>query len=199
MDAPFPPNSFDVITAFDVLEHVYDPREFLEQVQMWLRPGGIFFAKLPNIDSWEAKIFGTYWYGLELPRHLSHFSVESLRNLVCDLGFRETRIKANDQGSHMGHSMRYVCGDWFRKLGYSPVPMAKAQKPNLAWRIARKALWLSLAVPLSRLASAANAGVVLDVVLKKEAVGNSAARNPGRSTELPVATHRPNDSFDPTQ
>ena len=31
MDAPFPPNSFDVITAFDVLEHVYHPREFLNK------------------------------------------------------------------------------------------------------------------------------------------------------------------------
>jgi 2-polyprenyl-3-methyl-5-hydroxy-6-metoxy-1,4-benzoquinol methylase len=52
MDARFPPNSFDVITAFDVLEHMYQPREFLGRVLSWLRPGGIFFAELPNINSW---------------------------------------------------------------------------------------------------------------------------------------------------
>jgi SAM-dependent methyltransferase len=82
LQAPFPPGSFDVITCFDVLEHVYQPREFIAQAWEWLKPGGIFFTRLPNIDSWEARLFGSYWFGLELPRHLFHFSPRLLRNVM---------------------------------------------------------------------------------------------------------------------
>ncbi len=168
MDAPFPQNSFDVVTCFDVLEHVYEPREFLKRVLHWLRPGGILFAKLPNIDSWEAKLFRTYWYGLELPRHLFHFSPRSLRPLVADVGFSEVLIRATGHGTHVGHSIRYLCSDFIQKLGFSPKPMAEAGRSSLAWRIIRKALWVSLVVPLSKIPTAANAGVVIDVILKKD-------------------------------
>jgi 2-polyprenyl-3-methyl-5-hydroxy-6-metoxy-1,4-benzoquinol methylase len=167
MDAPFPPNSFDVITAFDVLEHVYEPQEFLERVLYLLRPGGIFFAKLPNINSWEARLFGTYWYGLELPRHLYHFSPPSMKRLVANLNVRESYITANGQGAHFGHSVRYVYESIIQKFDLSPIPMAKARRSNLAWRAARKTFFFTLVAPMSRIASAANAGVVIDVILKK--------------------------------
>ena len=179
MDAPYPPDSFDVITGFDLLEHVYHPREFLERVLTWLRPGGIVFARLPNIDSWEARLFGTYWYGLELPRHLYHFSPRSMKRLVADLGVGESYITATGPGSHAHHSLRYVNEELMATLGFSPTPMAKARRSNLAWRAVRKALWLSMVVPLSRIASAANAGVVLNVILKKEA-------DPGNSVQDPT-------------
>jgi len=74
LDAPFPPNSFDVITCFNVFEHVYEPKEVLVRVAKWLKPGGVFYTLMPNIDSAGARIFRSYWYPLELPRHLSHFS-----------------------------------------------------------------------------------------------------------------------------
>jgi SAM-dependent methyltransferase len=167
MKAPFPPNSFDVITAFDVLEHMDRPREFLELIHYWLRPGGIFFGKVPNIDSWEARLFGTYWYGLELPRHLYHFSQRSMAQLVAEVGFRESFITATSEGSHAHHSARYLLEAFLEKLNFSPTPMAKAGPANLIWRAIRKGLWLSIVVPLSRLASAANAGVVIDVILNK--------------------------------
>jgi 2-polyprenyl-3-methyl-5-hydroxy-6-metoxy-1,4-benzoquinol methylase len=173
MGAPFSASSFDVITAFDVLEHVYHPREFLERVLHWLRPGGIFFARLPNIDSWEARLFGTYWYGLELPRHLYHFSPRSMRCLVAEVGACESQINATGKGSHAHHSTRYVYEAILQRLGFSPIPMAKARRANLAWRAVRKALWLTLVAPLSWIASAAGAGVVIDVILKKEATETS--------------------------
>ena len=54
--APFAPESFDVITCFDVLEHVYDPRKFLVKVLEWLKPGAVFIAQLPNIHGTLEKI-----------------------------------------------------------------------------------------------------------------------------------------------
>jgi SAM-dependent methyltransferase len=168
MNAPFSANSFDVITAFDVLEHVRNPGEFLERVLHWLRPGGIFFARVPNIESWEARVFGTFWYGLELPRHLYHFSPRSIKHLIAEAGAPESYVTASRFGDHVGHSVRYVFQAILVWLGFSPVPMANPRRANLAWRIVRKAFWLSLVAPLSLIASYANAGVVIEVIVKKE-------------------------------
>ena len=57
LEAPFPPESFDVITCFDVLEHLYEPRQVMTQGGKWLKPGGIFYVLVPNIDSAEARVF----------------------------------------------------------------------------------------------------------------------------------------------
>src|SRR6202050_144253 len=124
IEAPFLPASFDVITCFDVLEHVYSPRQFLTKVQEWLQPGGIFYAMMPNIDSWEARFFGTYWYGLELPRHLSHFSPRSLRHILRELGFEEVYF-ATPRESYVERSAQYICSKIIEKMGFSPTPQAK--------------------------------------------------------------------------
>jgi hypothetical protein len=92
-----------------------------------------------------------------------------VEHLVAGLGVRESYITATGKGTHFGHSVRYVYERIARGLGFTPIPMAKAQRSTLAWRAARKVLRLSVAVPFSQLASAANAGVVIGVILKKEA------------------------------
>src|ERR1017187_3489649 len=89
LEAPFRPESFDVITCFDVLEHLYEPRQVLTKVMEWLKPGGIFYVLVPNIDSAEARVFGSYWGGLELPRHLFHYSPASLSFLAKSVGLHE--------------------------------------------------------------------------------------------------------------
>ena len=92
LDAPFSPNTFDVITCFHVFEHLYEPREVLLRVAQWLKPGGVFFAMMPNIDSAGRRIFGSYWYALELPRHTYHFSPQSLSRMADSVGLRQLSI-----------------------------------------------------------------------------------------------------------
>ena len=89
LDAPFPRESFDVITCFDVLEHLYEPRRVMARVGEWLKPGGIFYVLVPNVNSAEARVFGSYWHGLELPRHLFHYTPASLKFLAESAGLRE--------------------------------------------------------------------------------------------------------------
>jgi len=168
MNAPFLPESFDVITAFDVVEHMYRPRMVLERALRWLRPGGIFFARVPNIDSWEAKLFKTYWYGLELPRHLYHFSVTSMKYLMTELGVSEWSVTATGLGNHVEPSVGYLYQQVLARFGFSPLSMAKRRRANLPWRVVRKALRMGLTFPASRVASAANAGVVIEVVFRKQ-------------------------------
>jgi 2-polyprenyl-3-methyl-5-hydroxy-6-metoxy-1,4-benzoquinol methylase len=172
LDAPFPAESFDVITCFDVLEHVYAPRQFLAKVLEWLKPGGILYVRLPNIDSWEAKLLGTYWYGLEIPRHLYHFSPQSLRRLTDSLGFKEISITATESGSHLPNSARYIYEELRRKLGSSPVSLAKtlasSRPSSLPWRFFRKLMQVSFVWPWGKVASAAGAGVFIDAIVAKE-------------------------------
>lgn len=166
VEAPFLPASFDVITCFDVLEHVYSPREFLTKVREWLKPGGIFYAMMPNIDSWEARLFGTHWFGLELPRHLSHFSPRSLRYLMTELGFEEVCVKTPPV-SYIERSAGYVCSSLLEKLGFSPTPQAKPKPLSLPSKMVRKGLRLALVAPLAHVASLAGAGPCVEVVFRR--------------------------------
>jgi len=168
-DAPFSPESFDVVTAFDLLEHVYEPREFLGNVKKWLKPDGIFFTMLPNIDAWESKVFGSYWYGLELPRHLFHFSPRSLRNLMTALDFEEVLLFTSPV-SYMERSVGYLVTEAMDRTGFSPAPPAKATPPNsIVWRAVRKAMRLALVKPAGHLASSANAGANIEAIFRKSA------------------------------
>lgn len=164
--APFAPESFDVVTCFDVLEHVYHPRQFLEKVQEWLKPGGIFLTQLPNIDSWEARAFGTYWYGLELPRHLSHFSPRSLRYITKELGFQELRI-TTPPVSYVERSLGFVWSKIIESLGFTPIPQSKRRSWSIPSRIIRKAIRVLFLTPFSEVAAAAAAGPSMEGIFQK--------------------------------
>jgi SAM-dependent methyltransferase len=164
--APFLPGSFDVITAFDLLEHVYAPRQFLAKVLEWLKPGGIFYAMMPNIDSWEAKLFGSYWYGLELPRHLSHFSPASIRYVMTELGFEEVSV-GTPKVSYLERSTGYVCSSVLEKLGFEATPQSRPKPRSLPMKVASKGFRVAVAAPLAQLASVAGEGPCMEVVFRK--------------------------------
>jgi SAM-dependent methyltransferase len=81
------PASFDVVTMWQALEHVPSPKATLEAVWEVLRPGGRLLVVVPRLDSLEARWFGSCWFGLELPRHLTHFTEATLRRHVEAAGF----------------------------------------------------------------------------------------------------------------
>jgi SAM-dependent methyltransferase len=85
-EAPFPDESFDALTFFDVLEHVHDPLGDLRKALALLRPGGTVVVKAPNIEALQARLLGKWWY-LEVPRHLTHFSPATLRRALEVAGF----------------------------------------------------------------------------------------------------------------
>lgn len=166
LDAPFAPESFDLVTTFDVLEHVYKPRQFVTKINEWLKPGGIYYAVLPNIDSWEARMLGSYWYGLELPRHLFHFSPRSLSMLMKSSNFEEVSI-FTARTSYLEYSAGYVCGSMMQKLGGSPTPLAKVQRRSFAFKAIRKALRLAAVFPFAKAASAAGNGASMEAIFAK--------------------------------
>jgi 2-polyprenyl-3-methyl-5-hydroxy-6-metoxy-1,4-benzoquinol methylase len=88
-DASFADGSFDVVTMWDVLEHVYQPRAVIAEAARLLRPGGLLIVNHPNTESVDRALFGRLWVGYELPRHLYLFPPELLRSLVAEHGLRE--------------------------------------------------------------------------------------------------------------
>jgi SAM-dependent methyltransferase len=114
-DAPFSDESFDVLTMWDVLEHVYDPCSVLDEVARLLRPGGIFVVNHPNLESIDRRLFGRFWAGFELPRHLYLFPTELLKELMFQRGFQQQE-RLCLYGSHAGTStslmflIRHIAG-----------------------------------------------------------------------------------------
>lgn len=86
-DARFSEQYFDVVTMWDVLEHVYNPQTTLDEIFQILKPGGVLIIRVPNGASLQAKIFGKFWAGLDAPRHLYVFSFQSLSTMLSKSGF----------------------------------------------------------------------------------------------------------------
>lgn len=57
----FPPDFFDVITLFDVIEHISSPAEFLKIVSNILKPSGVLMMVTPDTSSWTRKALGKRW------------------------------------------------------------------------------------------------------------------------------------------
>jgi SAM-dependent methyltransferase len=179
-DAPFGNESFDVVTCFDVLEHFHEPIGLLRRASAWLKPGGIFCTVLPNIESWEARAFGSYWFGLELPRHLVHFSPKSLRHAMGMVGFKEVHLAT--AGSYAENSTRYICSSVLERLGMTPEPLAAAKEASFAWRVIRKAIRLALILPFAAVTAAAGAGASIEAVFAKSVLGDVKS---GRGSSFP--------------
>lgn len=90
----FPPGSFEVVTFWDVLEHVRAPVEMLERVRGWLVPDGLVCLSVPNVESCVARVMGKRWV-LLLREHLWYFSPETIGVALERAGFEtmETRTK----------------------------------------------------------------------------------------------------------
>ncbi len=166
-DAPFCSATFDVITCFDVLEHVYDPRQVMTKVAEWLKPGGIFYVLVPNIDSAEARVFGSYWHGLELPRHLFHYSPASLRFLAEIAGLQEVAIETC-RNPAVGTSLRYIWDDVFGAVGIRPTPVAYRREARLPWRAARKLVRMTVLRALLAMAPMVGGGESIHAIFRKE-------------------------------
>jgi ubiquinone/menaquinone biosynthesis C-methylase UbiE len=84
---PFRDNFFDVVTCFDVLEHIRYPKEALREVYRVLKLRSLLMIRVPNIDSIGVKIKGKNWYGFRDKTHISLLSNEEWIKLMEEIGF----------------------------------------------------------------------------------------------------------------
>jgi 2-polyprenyl-3-methyl-5-hydroxy-6-metoxy-1,4-benzoquinol methylase len=85
--ADLPDLAYDVITMWDVLEHLPDPSGALVRCRRLLKPGGVVIFSIPNLASFDRYLFGSRWIGWDAPRHFTLFSTHTLRQALQKAGF----------------------------------------------------------------------------------------------------------------
>jgi len=81
-----PANQYDVISAFDVIEHLRDPKKSLSRLSAALKPRGLLVIATPSLDSWSRRLLGRLWMEYKT-EHLTYFSRSSLKRLLQATGF----------------------------------------------------------------------------------------------------------------
>lgn len=83
-----PPDTYDAITLWHVLEHVHELHPYLEQLKTLLKRGGRIFIAVPNYTSYDAQVYGAAWAAYDVPRHLYHFSPDAMEDLLTRHGLQ---------------------------------------------------------------------------------------------------------------
>jgi len=136
------PNSFDVITMWHSLEHVPTPRHLLEEARRLLTWNGKLVVAVPNLDSLGFRIFRAHWCGLDLPRHLTHFTPWTLQLMLERTGFR---VESLQMQTHSG---------WLRRSGTNA---SRDPRSRSLQRWLRGKLFSRLAASYARLTRQADA------------------------------------------
>lgn len=128
-DAEIPLGQFDVVSLFNVLEHLWDPVCSLKRINRMLKAGGLVVAEIPDFDSLSRKWFGKHWFMYHLPRHLSHFTETSLRGLMNECGFEKTAMVKQFRPTVNVLSFQYAVHD---KIKIGPLrSFLSAQNPAM--------------------------------------------------------------------
>ena len=89
--APLRPATFAAITMSHVLEHLPDPRVYLAAAHRLLAPDGRLVVHVPNAASWQFRLLGRRWNGVDVPRHLFDYRDEDMERLLQSCGFEVLR------------------------------------------------------------------------------------------------------------
>ncbi len=146
-DADVETGSLDAITLWHVLEHLDDPADALRRIHGWLRPGGALVVGVPNLGSLQARVGGTRWFHLDLPRHRTHFTVDGLRAALTAAGFEVVAV-------HHVLAEHNPFGMWqsaVSRITTRPSYLFHLLKRNAPWR-SRDLVITLLALPLLPLA-----------------------------------------------
>lgn len=92
-DNPFPGESFDLITASQVIEHTPDPKKFLKAVSSRLNHDGYVVLSFPNSDALFRRIFGGRWLHWHIPYHYNFFTRKALRELAKQAGLEVVKVR----------------------------------------------------------------------------------------------------------
>lgn len=108
--ARYPNDYFDIVNASQVVEHLNDPLSTLREVNRILKPGGLFQLDIPNYASLGARLFKTYWYPLDIPRHLYFFTPHSIQSMLEKSGFSVNQFNFDYIGADTiwPHSIDYL-------------------------------------------------------------------------------------------
>jgi len=173
----YPPESFDLVSIWHVLEHDQQPGAALRAAWEALAPGGLLVLAVPNYDSWQSRLGGESWFHLDLPRHMFQFTPRTITRLLRDTGFEIERCSTGQwEMDPFGFAQTAL-----NRVGLRPNALYDTLRSNpevrrdlsRGYRAATLLLFpilLLLALPVSALARlAGHAGTVIAVARKRAA------------------------------
>jgi len=119
-EADYPSDYFDVVSLFEVFEHISEPSAYLEEIYRILKSGGVLCLSVPNFSCWERKLFGRWWIGLDAPRHLYQYTPATLRRMIERAGLNPVVIRSlnahriqnrRSRIDYCRNSLRFFLGD----------------------------------------------------------------------------------------
>ena len=103
----FKPDYFDVVTLYDVIEHVPNPLSLLKDCNRSLKKWGVVVVCTPNISSFAAKAMGKYW--LQYARmHIYYFTPKTLEKMLEKAGFRVLRVTKHPRVLRLGNAIKWT-------------------------------------------------------------------------------------------
>ncbi len=92
-DLSYPENFFDVVTSFEVIEHINNPVETVSAMRKVVRKGGLVYVTTPNFNALSRYILKDRYNIIEYPEHLCYYTPRTLTYLFENNGFRERKIR----------------------------------------------------------------------------------------------------------
>lgn len=177
-DVRFPDGHFDAVTLWHVFEHLREPGRVLNECRRILKPGGLLVVAVPNLESLQARLTGRHWFHLDLPYHLYHYSLKSIKRLLEISGFevvsvRHFSLEYNPYGfiqsffNAIGFRQNLLY-DFFRSQDLSRYGYGRAYLSLAAMFIMLPVL-VPLSLALSLIEAAFGRGGTVDVYARKKA------------------------------
>ncbi|WP_448519840.1 class I SAM-dependent methyltransferase [Rhodoflexus sp.] len=88
----YAPESFDILTSFEVIEHINQPRDEMAKFYQLLRKGGLVYITTPNFNSTLRYYLKEHYNVIAYPEHLSYYTPATLERLMQSIGFRKVRV-----------------------------------------------------------------------------------------------------------
>ncbi len=164
--------TFDVITLWQVLEHLPNPREILETCRRLLKPDGVLVVSVPNFASLQRLVFCGRWFHLDVPRHRVHFEPNTINRILKNCGFAprhstQLSFEYNPYGFFQSSLNLFTKPNHlYRILRRREAPAKAAFATMLSFSIAP--FWAPASVLLSSVESLAGYGATITIVAGRD-------------------------------
>jgi 2-polyprenyl-3-methyl-5-hydroxy-6-metoxy-1,4-benzoquinol methylase len=135
-----PEGTFDAVAMWHVLEHLHHPLQILREICRVLKPGGLLIVEAPNYGSPLVTLFGRYWFPLEIPRHLYHFTPQTLQAMFSRAGLVSFQVKGVPSAEVVSWSLHALRTQKIDQLETTPLalnPLVMALLFPVSWTMAQ--------------------------------------------------------------
>jgi SAM-dependent methyltransferase len=115
LQAALAPETVDLVTMNEYLEHDPEPRSVLLEARRISRPGAHLVVEVPLMGALPSRVFGSCWSQLDIPRHLAFYTPETLTSMLESCGYRVVHVKPFGAPFSIGISVLQSLG--MKKLG----------------------------------------------------------------------------------